>query len=92
MKSKNNIPGAQESTITIYIYDLKAKNKRKFNRVKRLFYYHLNNLPIRKEAWKTKSTIAVQPSMEKMMDAFFRRFGRSVIVFKVNAFSIEEFE
>lgn len=90
MRNKNSNHNVPENLMVIYIYDLKAKDKRKFNRLKRLFYYHLNNLPLRKEAWKTKSTIAVQPSMEKMMDAFFRRFGRSVLVFKVDALSIEE--
>ncbi len=73
----------------LYIYDLKASNKKKFNRTKRLFYYHLNNLPLKKEVWKTKSAFAIEPRMEKMVDAFFRRFGKSVTVYKAEVESIE---
>jgi len=76
----------------LYIYDLKAKNKISFNRTKRLFYYHMNNLPLKKELWKTKSALAVTPKMEKMMDVFFKRFRRSVIVYKVVAKTIELLE
>lgn len=76
----------------LYIYDLKAKNKKKFNRTKRLFYYHLGRLPLKKELWKTKSAIAVELRMEKMMDSFFKRFGRSVTVYKAYAEAIEPLE
>ncbi len=78
--------------LILYIYDVKAKNKKTFNRVKRLFYYHLNNLPLNKESWRTKSTLAVDPKMERMMDAFFKRFKRSVIVYKAITESIEKLE
>jgi hypothetical protein len=78
--------------LLVYVYDLNAKDKRKFSRVKRLFYYHMNRLPLKKELWKTKSALAVQPRMEKMMDSFFRRFGKSVVVYKMHAREIELFE
>lgn len=78
--------------LILYIYDIKAKDKKKFNRVKRLFYYHLGRLPIDKELWKSKSAIAVRPKMEKMMDSHFRRFGDSVEAYKVVAESIELLE
>lgn len=76
----------------LYIYDLNASDKKKFNRTKRLFYYHLGRLPLKKEVWKTKSAFAVPPRMEKMMDSFFKRFGRSVTVYKAVVESIEELE
>ncbi|HSB46801.1 MAG TPA: hypothetical protein VLD37_02220 [Candidatus Bilamarchaeum sp.] len=76
----------------LYIYDLSAKDRKRFNRVKRLFYYHLNRLPLKKELWKTKSAIAVTPKMEKMMDAFFRRFPKNVIVYKALCESIGQLE
>ncbi|MEW6723095.1 MAG: hypothetical protein AB1324_07565, partial [Candidatus Micrarchaeota archaeon] len=66
----------------LYVYDLKSKNRKEFNRVKRLFYYHMNRLPLKKELWKTKSALSVPPKMEKTMDSFFRRFGKSVVVYK----------
>ncbi|MDD5339717.1 MAG: hypothetical protein PHV13_00525 [Candidatus ainarchaeum sp.] len=73
----------------LYIYDVKAKDKGSFNRAKRLFYYHLGRLSLKKEAWKTKSVLAVQPKMEKTMDSFFRRFGKAVVVYKSYSESIE---
>jgi len=74
----------------LYIYDLKHKNKKAFNRLKRLFYYHMNHLPIKKESWKSKSALAIPIKMEKMMDSFFGRFGMDVIVYKTRIESIEQ--
>jgi hypothetical protein len=76
----------------VYVYDLHAKDKRKYNRAKRLFYYHINRLPLKKELWKTKSALAVQPKMEKMMDGFFKRFKSSLIVYKLRVTEIEELD
>jgi len=78
--------------LILYIYDIKAKNRKKYNRVKRRFYYHLNKLPLKKENWKTKSTIAVRGNLETVLDSFFRQFGRSVEVYKIHAETIEELE
>lgn len=76
----------------LYIYDLNAKDKKKFNRVKRRFYYHLNQLPLKKELWKTKSAFAVTTRMEKPLDAFFRRFSKDVVVYKSLCEKIERLE
>lgn len=74
----------------LYIYDIKAKNRKKFNRVKRLFYYHLNRLGLEKELWKSKSAFSIPPKMENILDRLFRRFGSSIVVYKILAESIEE--
>lgn len=76
--------------LILYIYDLKATNKKSFNRTKRLFYYHLNRLPLKKELWKTKSAFAIEPRMEKTFDRFFKRFGKAVIVYKTAVETIEQ--
>ena len=76
----------------IYIYDIIANNKKKFNRIKRRFYYHLNQMPLSKESWKTKSALAVAPKMEKAMDIFFKEFSNDVIVYKINARTISELD
>ena len=73
----------------VYIYDIKAKNKKKFNRVKRRFYYHLNKLDLQKQVWKTKSTIAVQPKTARVLDLFFKDFRKDVVVYKLHTTSIE---
>ena len=76
----------------LYIYDLNARDKKKFNRAKRLFYYHMNRLPLKKELWKTKSALAVDLKMEKTMDAFFKRFSKNLIVYKALCEKIEHLE
>lgn len=76
----------------LYIYDLNAKDKKKFNQTKRLFYYHMNRLPLKKDLWKTKSALAVKPKMEKIMDTFFRRFSKNLTVYKAHCGSIEQLE
>lgn len=76
--------------LLLYLYDIKAKDKRKFNRIKRLFYYHMGKLPLKKELWKTKSAVAVEIRMERTMDLFFRRFGKAIVVYKVVAETIEK--
>lgn len=74
----------------LYIYDLKAPNKQKFNRLKRVFYYHLAKLRLGKELWKTKSAFVVPDKKEVIVDIFFRRYSGSVEVYKAFVHSIEE--
>ena len=76
----------------LYLYDVKAKNKKDFNRVKRRFYYRLNQILPNREAWRTKSAILVQGKAVRALDQFFRSFRGSVIVFKANVRAIEELE
>lgn len=74
----------------LYLYDLKAKNKREFNRVKRVFYYHLTKLSLPKTAFITKSTIVVNETSARLLDVFFKKFKNSLIVYKIYCESIEE--
>ena len=71
---------------------MKAKNKRDFNRVKRRFYYRLNQMLPDKEAWRTKSAILARGKSVRMLDSFFHSFRGLVIVYKANVRSIEELE
>lgn len=74
----------------LYLYDLKAKNKLEFNRVKRRFYYHLKKLGLLKRDFLTKSVILVAPSRERVIDQFFKRFSGLVEVYKVRCETVEE--
>ncbi len=76
----------------LYIYDLKAKNRKSFNRTKRLFYYHMNKLPLKRDSWKTKSAMAVETKMEKTMDAFFKRFKKNIVVYKTTIEAIDQLQ
>lgn len=74
----------------IYIYDLIAKDKKQFNRTKRLFYYHLNRLNLNKEYWKSKSALCVELKLEKKLDLFFRRFKKNIVVYKIYTNGVEQ--
>ena len=76
----------------LYLYDVDAKDKKKFNRVKRRFYYKLNQLFPDRTVWRTKSAILVAGRHTKLLDEFFRSFKGSVITYKVDLNSIEELE
>jgi len=74
----------------LYLYDIKAKNKREFNRVKRLFYYHLNKLGRVKIHFVTKSVLLVPTELEHLLDGFFKRFKNKIEIYKVRCEKIEE--
>lgn len=76
----------------LYIYDLKSRNKKEFNRLKRVFYYQLAKLNLPKELWKTKSAFVVLESQEQLVDGFFKRFRGSIEVYKCLAHSVEELD
>ncbi len=76
----------------LYLYDVEAKDKKKFNRVKRRFYYRLNQLFPKRDAWRTKSAILVQGKHTKAIDEFFRSYKGSVVVYKAVVDSVEEIE
>ena len=65
----------------LYIYDIKAKDKRSFNRAKRVFYYRLNKLSLPKSAFLTKSTIIINEKDEHAMDKFFKDFKGAITNF-----------
>jgi len=79
----------------LYIYDIKFRTKRDFNKTKRAFYYNLQKIGLGQANWLTKSTILVPDPMEQNMDVFFKRFktrSRNLVVYKVFAHHIEEIE
>jgi hypothetical protein len=74
----------------VYIYDVKAKDKRTFNRVKRMFYYNLNKLMLKNLSWRTKSVLVIDPEYERLLDDFFQDFKSNIEVYKIRAKLIEE--
>jgi len=75
----------------IYCYDLKMKNKKSYNALKRRFYYQLKNSKISTMLWKTKSVLAVPRKLEKEADGFFRRWRGSIVVYKIHPKEAYEF-
>ena len=76
----------------LYLYDINAKDKREFNRIKRRFYYWLNQIIPDKSLWKTKSALLVERKYVRALDALFREFRSSIVVYKANVRSIEKLE
>jgi hypothetical protein len=74
----------------LYLYDVSAKDEKEFNRVKRRFYYWLNQIIVDKNCWKTKSAILAPRKYVRALDALFEEFRGSVTVYKANVRSIEE--
>lgn len=79
----------------VYFYDLEYKTKKEFNRKKRVFYYNLNKLGLKKDFWLNKSVLLVPDDKETLLDDFFRRYKkaeRSITIYKIFTTSIEEID
>ena len=79
----------------LYIYDIKQKNKRNFNKIKRNFYYNLGKLGLKPEIRVTKSTLLVPDNYEQVLDKFFsdfRKKTKNIIIYKVFTHHVEEIE
>jgi hypothetical protein len=74
----------------VYIYDVKAKTKKEFNRNKRRFYYQLNKLNLKNCVWRTKSVLITPSEIEEVIDRFFKKFIGQVEVYKFHTKYVEE--
>ena len=73
----------------LYMYDLKSKNLKAYNTLKRRFYYQLGKSNISNSPFKTKSVILVKESLEKEADAFFSKWRGGITVFKSGPTEVE---
>jgi len=73
----------------VYIYDLKAEERKKYNRLKRNFYYSLNK---NKEIFKrrTKSVIIIDDKDEAKIDKFFTQWIGLIEAYKIRTDAIEQ--
>ena len=76
----------------VYIYDIKSRTKKEFNRIKRRFYYQLNKIELKNCVWKTKSVLITPSEMEELFDRFFRKFKINVEVYKFRTKFIEDID
>jgi len=74
----------------LYFYDLKFRNKKQHNRLKRKFYYHLHKLEPVDTFFKTKSVLMVPRKYEKLLDNFFHTFRKDIEVYKAKTKYVEE--
>jgi len=67
----------------LYVFDIRAGDKSKYWRIKRLFYYHLKKISLNKKIEsKTKSVLLVEDSLEKKMDRLFSKFRKNMELYK----------
>lgn len=71
----------------VYCYDLKIKNLKKYNRLKRRFYYHLFKL---KKKWSTKSVVVCSKNQEKDFDMFFSVYKKYLLLYKFKTTTIKK--
>jgi len=74
----------------VYCFDLKIKNPKAYNTLKRRFYYHLKRSSISRAPWKTKSVLAVPDKLEKLADGFFRQWRGFIEVYKIRTGGVEK--
>jgi len=66
----------------LYCFDLKSKNSKAYNTLKRRFYYHLAKLQRYDFLWNTKSVIIIDDVDEAHFDLFFSKFKDNLVLYK----------
>lgn len=66
----------------IYCFDMKVESLKKYNTVKRRFYYDLAKINILKSDWRTKSVILAPDEREVEFDLFFSKYKEYLSLFK----------
>jgi hypothetical protein len=74
----------------IYCFDIKTKDLKSYNTVKRRFYYQLKKTEHYKFVWNTKSVILVDDTHEVHFDLFFSKFKENLALFKCHANKMEQ--
>lgn len=73
----------------IYCFDFKSENYKRYNTVKRRFYYGLKKMGVLNNFFRTKSVISVEESKEIEVDAFFELFKEDIVLFKGRIANLE---
>jgi len=75
--------------VIVYLFDLKFKNKRQFDALKRRFYYNFNKKLSSLVRQNTKSVWVAKESDGPEIDAFLSRFAREIEAYKIRCKKIE---
>ena len=73
----------------IYCFDFKSIDYKRYNTVKRRFYYGLKKMGVLNDFFRTKSVISIQEDKEIDVDAFFNLYKDDIILFKGRLASLE---
>ncbi len=72
----------------MYVYDVSPQNPKETAKIKRKFYYYLSKMqPFMRKA--TESAIIISKEHEKIVDNFFTRFSKDIIVYKFEISKLE---
>ena len=66
----------------IYCFDIQYKDKKRFNTVKRRFYYELRKIKPLESLFRSKSVICVEEGRETEFDLFFAKYKDDLTLFK----------
>lgn len=66
----------------IYCFDILSKDKRRFNTIKRRFYYDLKKIKPLQGFFYSKSVVCVEESREIEFDVFFLKYKADIVLFK----------
>ncbi len=74
----------------IYCFDILMKENKRFNSVKRRFYYNLRRMKLNNSFFRSKSVLLVEDSRESELDLFFSKYREDVRLFKSHLDSLEQ--
>lgn len=74
----------------LYCFDIKTKDPKSYNTLKRRFYYQLKKLEHYKFVWNTKSVILIDETQEMQFDLFFSKFKENLVLYKAYAQKMEQ--
>jgi hypothetical protein len=74
----------------IYCFDIMCKEEKRFNTVKRRFYYQLRQKKLSNSFFRSKSVLLVEESREAELDTFFAQYKDDLRLFKSHLESLEQ--
>jgi hypothetical protein len=74
----------------IYCFDIICKDKKRFNTIKRRFYYQLKQMKFYNSFFRSKSVILVEDFREQELDLFFSKYKDDIRLFKSHLDSLQQ--
>lgn len=74
----------------IYCFDILCKEEKRFNSVKRRFYYQLRQKKLNNSFFRSKSVLLVNDEKESEIDLFFSQFKDDLRLFKSHLEALEQ--
>ncbi len=69
---------------------MRIRELKKYNTVKRRFYYDLGKIKTYNAFWRTKSVVLVPEEQETQFDFFFSKYHEYLVLFKGRISNLEQ--